>query len=417
MQVSSEAQAHIEQGNRLFWHEQFGEAAAAFAQAVQLAPDLAAGHLGMAQASLALGSYGIVQMACRKVQELTPTSPEGTLASALLFLLDHRYDRALMAAGQVIAATPDNAYAHALRGYCLRQLGREYEGALAEAKAARLGGNCDVHRLFPKATASPQGAMPTATTSAADTSTPQQPTWRPPSPWRRKIARIRFLTRDYHLVTTGLIIINVIVFLLAYRLPIFYIFGLQVNALVLEGEYWRLFTSMFLHLGWWHLGVNMLSLYFVGRWVEELFGPFRMLCIYFLSGISGGLLGLVLAPNAAQLGASGAIFGIFGAAGVFLWYKRYAVGPALSNWAFWLAINLIYTFGFSFISVSGHIGGLVAGLLLGLLLLPDFWVPVRTRLKRNQRAQAITYVARYLSLVLAADAVLLLLAFWLGQGR
>src|SRR5215831_14582047 len=150
MDAISEAEAYLAQGKTRLWQGQAQEAAAAFAQAVQLAPDLAACHLGQAQADLALGSYGLVHMACRRVQELALSGPEVAQANALLFLLDRRYDRALDAAEQAIAVDPSQPYPHALRGNCLRQLGREYEASLAEAKAARMGGNIDFRLLFPQ---------------------------------------------------------------------------------------------------------------------------------------------------------------------------------------------------------------------------------------------------------------------------
>jgi rhomboid protease GluP len=174
---------------------------------------------------------------------------------------------------------------------------------------------------------------------------------------------------------------------------------------------------MFLHESWLHVGLNMLSLYFIGRLVEQVYGPWRYLLIYFATGIFGGLLVLFLSDSAV-LGASGAIFGVFGALGIFLWYKRRAFGSAmLSQWVFWLVLNLVFTFGYGNISVSGHIGGLSMGLLLGLLLMPDFWTPVRVRMRRGQTGDALLLVIKPVIVLIAIAAALILLAYFLGGGR
>ncbi|HCI80653.1 MAG TPA: DUF1751 domain-containing protein, partial [Ktedonobacter sp.] len=141
------------------------------------------------------------------------------------------------------------------------------------------------------------------------------------------------------------------------------------------------FTAMFLHDGIFHIGFNMLSLYFIGRGVEIFYGKWRYLVIYFVSGILGGLAYFAYyvfflhttGPDA--LGASGAIFGVFGAFGVFFIVNRRALGVygrgAISNWIFWLGLNLVYgLLPGSAIAIQAHIGGLVAGLILGFLLVP-----------------------------------------------
>jgi membrane associated rhomboid family serine protease len=197
-----------------------------------------------------------------------------------------------------------------------------------------------------------------------------------------------------------------------------YIWGILDRPDVVQGyQYWRIVTSMFLHESWLHVGLNMLSLYFIGRLVEQVYGPWRYLLIYFATGIFGGLLVLFLSDSAV-LGASGAIFGVFGALGIFLWYKRRAFGSAmLSQWVFWLVLNLVFTFGYGNISVSGHIGGLSMGLLLGLLLMPDFWTPVRVRMRRGQTGDALLLVIKPVIVLIAIAAALILLAYFLGGGR
>ena len=174
---------------------------------------------------------------------------------------------------------------------------------------------------------------------------------------------------------------------------------------------------MFLHESWLHLGVNMFSLYFVGRLAEQVYGHWRFLLLYFITGIFGGILVLFLS-DAPVLGASGAIFGVFGALGIFFWYNRRAFGSAmLSQWVFWLVLNLVFTFGYGDISVSGHIGGLSMGLILGLLLMPGFWTPVRVRLSRGQTGDAALFVLKPLLVLIAIAAALILLGYFLGGGR
>lgn len=151
--------------------------------------------------------------------------------------------------------------------------------------------------------------------------------------------------------------------------------GAQQTAYIeATGQYWRIFTAMFLHLSILHVGLNMLSLFFIGRVVESVYGRWRYLVIYLVSGIVGGLATFFLQPDAWSVGASGAIFGVFGALGVFYVVDRRALGNygvgAIANWLFWLALNLVVGFSDPNIGIVDHIGGLVAGIVLALLLIP-----------------------------------------------
>lgn len=432
MDVPVGAQEYTEQGKKLLLQGQARDAAVAFAHAVKIDPNLIAGHLGLAQANLALGSYGLVHMACRRVQELAPSGADADLAQALIFVLDRRYDRAVDALEKVTAEDPGRAYAHALRGYSLRRLGRDYEAALAEAKAARLAGNLDFTALFPKVETPPE--RPSANAPSPETIEKyREPPWQPPSPVRRQVARVRFATRNSTIVTTSLIVINVAIFLIGGlmagnilnplqavangRNGFIYEWGILYKPYVLQDfQYWRLLTSMFLHESWIHVGLNMLSLYFIGRLAEQVYGTWRYLLIYFGTGILAGIL-VITFSDIPTLGASGAIFGVFGALGIFFWYHRHALGPMLSQWIFWLILNLVWTFGNGAISVSGHIGGLSMGLILGLLLMPEFWTPVRVRWRRGQTGEALLLVLKPLLVLLAIAAGLIFLAYYLGGGR
>ncbi|MFE6620627.1 rhomboid family intramembrane serine protease [Streptomyces sp. NPDC008086] len=132
---------------------------------------------------------------------------------------------------------------------------------------------------------------------------------------------------------------------------------------VAGGEWYRLVTSMFTHEAPWHLGFNMLSLWWLGGPLETALGRARYLTVYFVSGLAGSALAYLLAPpNTATLGASGAIFGLFGATAVLMRRLNHDMRPIIAL----LVINLIFTFtpGFN-ISWQAHIGGLVAGVITG----------------------------------------------------
>ncbi|MFG3253969.1 rhomboid family intramembrane serine protease [Streptomyces sp. NPDC048172] len=134
---------------------------------------------------------------------------------------------------------------------------------------------------------------------------------------------------------------------------------------VAEGQWYRLLTSMFLHQEIWHILMNMLGLWFLGPPLEAALGRARFTGLYLLSGLAGGALTyMVAAPQQASLGASGAIFGLFGATAVLMRRLRYDMRPILVL----LAINLLFTFTWSNISWEAHVGGLVAGAALAYAL-------------------------------------------------
>jgi membrane associated rhomboid family serine protease len=134
------------------------------------------------------------------------------------------------------------------------------------------------------------------------------------------------------------------------------------------GEWWRLITSTFIHAGIFHLGMNMLVLWLVGGPLEQALGRGRFLLLYVVSGLAGSAGALLLSPNAATVGASGAIFGIFGAALVFERLQgMYVLGGSVVGL---VVLNLVFTFAFARfgISVGGHLGGMAGGALCALAL-------------------------------------------------
>ncbi|WP_371646285.1 rhomboid family intramembrane serine protease [Streptomyces mirabilis] len=131
---------------------------------------------------------------------------------------------------------------------------------------------------------------------------------------------------------------------------------------VAEGQWYRMLTVMFLHGSYIHILFNMLSLWWIGGPLEAALGRARYLALYFVSGLAGSALTyLVAAPNQPSLGASGAIFGLFGATAVLMRRLNYDMRPVIAL----LVINLIFTFGWSNIAWQAHIGGLVGGVVVG----------------------------------------------------
>lgn len=178
------------------------------------------------------------------------------------------------------------------------------------------------------------------------------------------------------IVTYSLIFICILVFILMYVLGngstdnyTLLVFGANVDTLTKNGDYYRLFTSMFLHIGILHLLCNMYSLYIIGKEVENVFGKVKYLIIYLLSGIAGSILSLAFNHNTICAGASGAIFGLLGALLYFGYYYRTYLGATLTRSIIpVIVLNLIIGFTSSGIDNAAHIGGLVGGLFLSMAL-------------------------------------------------
>ncbi|OEU96106.1 rhomboid family intramembrane serine protease [Streptomyces oceani] len=127
---------------------------------------------------------------------------------------------------------------------------------------------------------------------------------------------------------------------------------------VAEGQWYRLLTSVFLHQEIWHIAMNMLGLWFLGPPLESALGRIRFLALFLLSGLGGSALTYMIAdPGQPSLGASGAVFGLFGATAVLMRRMQYDMRPILVL----LAVNLVFTFTWSNIAWEAHIGGLVIG--------------------------------------------------------
>jgi rhomboid protease GluP len=151
--------------------------------------------------------------------------------------------------------------------------------------------------------------------------------------------------------------INVLVFL-----------GAKVNDLISRGEYYRLITCMFLHGGIIHLAFNMYALYSLGPFIEKVYGKAKYLIIYFLAGIMSSIFSYIFSPS-VSIGASGAIFGLFGAALVFALKMKDRIGKGfITNIMSVILINLFMGFSMANVDNFGHLGGLIGGSVITLLL-------------------------------------------------
>jgi membrane associated rhomboid family serine protease len=161
---------------------------------------------------------------------------------------------------------------------------------------------------------------------------------------------------------------------------------------IADGEYWRLLTAGFLHAGLFHLATNMLSLWILGSMLEPAFGRWRFGLIYLVSLLCGSFGALLMSPDSVTVGASGAIFGLLGAAAVLARNRGFSLME--SGLGIWIGLNLLITFTVPNISVGGHLGGLVGGGLCALALVD---LPERLRVSR--------YVPATVCVVLGTAAV------------
>lgn len=150
-------------------------------------------------------------------------------------------------------------------------------------------------------------------------------------------------------------------------------FGALYGPLIfLYDEWWRLLSAMFLHGGMTHLLMNMFSLYIVGRPTEIYFEKRAFLAIYFFSGLIGAVASLAMHPQSVGIGASGAIFGLFGALAGFFLVHRERIGAQsrafMKNFGVIIALNLFLGLSIPSIDMSAHIGGLLVGAIGGMML-------------------------------------------------
>lgn len=205
-------------------------------------------------------------------------------------------------------------------------------------------------------------------------------------------------------VTIALIGINALVFaIMVLRGVSFFLptpqqaiaFGADFGPLTLNGQWWRLATSMFVHFGIIHIGLNMWCLWNLGRAAEILMGRFSYLLAYFASGIFGSIASVYWTPMAAGAGASGAIFGMAGVLVTFVYLKK---TPAhlqvnkkmLGSLGTFIFYNLVIGASIPGISNAAHVGGLVMGAVVGALL-PAANAPESSR--RTRLSLAVAFCA------------------------
>ena len=182
-----------------------------------------------------------------------------------------------------------------------------------------------------------------------------------------------------NIITMSIIAINIILYIITAIMSknildinayVLLYMGGNYGALVSHGQVWRLLTCAFLHGGLIHILCNMYALYALGPQVEILFGRVKYILIYFFSAIGGSLLSYKFSPSSLSIGASGAIFGLFGAMVVFvLKYKDRITKKVLNNLFGVIILNLLIGFNLQGIDNFAHIGGLLVGALVAFLFL------------------------------------------------
>ncbi|HEX9312472.1 MAG TPA: rhomboid family intramembrane serine protease [Actinomycetota bacterium] len=198
----------------------------------------------------------------------------------------------------------------------------------------------------------------------------------------RRRVQVKFVLGRPGALTTSLLAINLAMFVVEVavggarslasgpsELKLFNL-GAMYPPAIAHGQYWRLFTAMFLHAGLVHIAFNMYALYLFGYLIEEAFGKVRFLLIYLVAGLLASVASYTFSdPHAVAVGASGAIFGLLGAWVAYNYRRRGTPAAAFQlRWALMLiGINLILGFSIAIIDNNAHIGGLIAGIAAGTL--------------------------------------------------
>jgi membrane associated rhomboid family serine protease len=212
------------------------------------------------------------------------------------------------------------------------------------------------------------------------------------TPRPRTVYGGRLRGRD-NAVTLILIGLNVVMFLALQASNTLAVETVLIGGAVAQGEAYRLLTSMFVHLQFMHLVFNMFALWIFGPVLEGALGRMRFLALYLLSGLTGAVAVYWLAdPNVPTVGASGAVFGLLGAALVVSVRRGYDVTWLLGL----LGINLVFTFLVPNISWQGHLGGLVGGLAVGAAIA---WAPRKHRVVLQAAAFVLVFALCVLLIV------------------
>ncbi|MBJ8325812.1 rhomboid family intramembrane serine protease [Streptococcus pacificus] len=179
--------------------------------------------------------------------------------------------------------------------------------------------------------------------------------------------------------TSFLLAVTILIFLLMQVLylgqaesfqAVFSFGGMYGDYVVLfPSQLWRLVTPIFVHIGWEHFALNSITLFFLGRVTEPLFGSAKFLLLYLLSGIMGNMLALALTPSVLVAGASTSLFGLFAAVALV---GHYGINPYLKqlgqNYKLLIGINLLFNLFMPGISIEGHLGGALGGAIVAIFL-------------------------------------------------
>jgi membrane associated rhomboid family serine protease len=165
------------------------------------------------------------------------------------------------------------------------------------------------------------------------------------------------------------------------------------------GAWWQPVTSMFVHESIYHIGFNMVALWFLGPQLELMLGRARFLSLYFVSGLTGSAVVMWLAAaNAQTVGASGAIFGLMGA----LLVVAVKIHANTQQILFWIGINVVFTVTGGNISWQGHLGGFIGGAVIALLIV---YAPRKNRAPLQWSGLAVIALAAVVAIVLRASAL------------
>jgi membrane associated rhomboid family serine protease/cytochrome c-type biogenesis protein CcmH/NrfG len=207
-------------------------------------------------------------------------------------------------------------------------------------------------------------------------------------------------------VTQTLILVNVAVFA-AMGFPINGLshsqllkWGADWGPLTLDGQWWRMFTSMFVHDGLKHIVPNMLGLWMFGKMVERNFGTWLFLCMYAISGVTAAVTTLAFHPEVIHCGASGAIFGLLGAIISSLYFSRLPEVAANYKRQIWplLAYTAYSVYAGAMdrtVNNAAHAGGLLAGLIMGAVLCRNVIEPAKLRLRLFAAAAMVLLIATF----------------------
>lgn len=193
---------------------------------------------------------------------------------------------------------------------------------------------------------------------------------------------ISFKPFKTHIVTTTIMLINILVFVLMRISGVRFIepeiqslidWGGNLRSLVQNGDYWRLLTNIFVHIGFWHLILNLYAFYFIGLILEAHIGSIRFVLVYLISGILASVASIWWQVDVLSAGASGAIFGLYGFFAAMLLFKAVdtlIVSAFMQSILAFVGISLLMGFG-SGVDNAAHIGGLLTGFVLGLSQIPS----------------------------------------------